>query len=387
MIVEVVVNPVHREAPHALERVRRLCARAGLQVRTRWTSLARPHADTASEAALTVVIGGDGTLREVAGRLTADPAWAGVLLPVPTGTASLFALNAGIRTTQQGLALLEEYLEVRHQEEWHPGEGHLDEGPTGATRIRRFDVGWADLVRPDGRRTGELPFLVTAGLGRSGETVQRTPGWAKARLGAAGYGIGALSQLGAAQVEVAVHRDVQGAARDSTSAGLSALHRVWALEFGLIRRIPWGITVFPHGGPGGLAGLQVALAEAGGGLGVKQAQAGTDPASRDGRPVTGCREWGSGALRLLRRSPAWLRIARAGLRGGHADVGELRLWSAPTARVTASRPVAVHLDGEAAGRAVEARLRVAAGALRVVVPVRANPTDASATASPTGVPG
>jgi hypothetical protein len=253
-------------------------------------------------------------------------------------------------------------------------------------------VGWADLVRPDGRRTGELPFLVTAGLGRSGETVQRTPGWAKARLGAAGYGIGALSQLGAEQVDVAVQRVVQGSETETTSAtavdsgDVSALDQAWALEFGLIRRIPWGITIFPHGGPGGLAGLQVAFAEAGGGLGVKPTQAGTDPASRDGRPVTGYREWGSGALRLLRRSPAWLRIARAGLRGGHADVGELRLWSAPTARVTASRPVAVHLDGEAAGRAVEARLRVAAGALRVVVPARANPTDVSATASPTGVP-
>lgn len=313
MSVEVVVNPVHPEAREVLDRVRQLCARVGVPVHVRRTSIARPHADAAAGADLTVVVGGDGTLREVAGRLVPDPAWTGVLLPVPTGTASLFALNAGIDSQAQGLALLEEWL-------------------AGTASILRCDVGWADLERPGGARTGDLPFLVTAGLGRSGSTVQGTPGWAKARLGAAGYGVGALAQLGAAQMRLQI---------DETAPG-----GVWAVEFGLIRRIPWGITVFPHGGiaTGTLAGLLVTFGESGDGL-------------------------GGGVLRLLRRTGAWARIARAGLRGGHEQVRALRLWTTTSARVAAAWPVAAHLDGEAAGMIVSARLRVSAGALPVVVPV------------------
>lgn len=74
-------------------------------------------------------------------------------------------------------------------------------------------------------------------------------------------------------------------------------------------------------------------------------------------------------MRLLRRSGAWGRVFRAGLRGGHQQVDALRLWTAESARVTASRPVVAHLDGEAVGYMLSAQLRVAAGALPVVVPV------------------
>src|SRR5699024_12029067 len=80
--------------------------------------------------------------------------------------------------------------------------------------VLHCDVGWADFERPGGSRSGDLPFLVTAGMGRSGATVQATPGWAKDRLGAAGYGIGALGQLGASHVPLTDRKSVvQGEGR------------------------------------------------------------------------------------------------------------------------------------------------------------------------------
>lgn len=350
MIVEVLVNPVHREAAPVLARVRELSVRAGATPRVRRTSIARPHADASPEAALTVVVGGDGTLREVAGRLVADPAWRGAVLPVPTGTATLFALNAGIRSTEQGLALLEGYL-------------------AGGAALLHCDVGWADLERLGGSWSGDLPFLVTAGVGASAATVQATPGWAKDRLGAAGYGIGALGRLGASQAPLTLGCRDDGPEPPPANDTGSGAASVWAVEFGLIRRIPWGITVFPHGGitTGTLAGMAVTFEEIGGGLGGGGAQPGRPADARLG-PHRHPRRSSASAVRLLRRSGAWGRVFRAGLYGGHEQADALRLWTAESARVTAPRPVAAHLDGEAVGHVLSARLRVACGALPVVVP-------------------
>jgi diacylglycerol kinase family enzyme len=347
---------VHREAAPALARVRELCVRAGAVPRVRRTSIARPHADASPDADLTVVVGGDGTLREVAGRLVADPAWRGAVLPVPTGTATLFALNAGIRSTEHGLALLEDLLVQSRP------------GTADAARVLHCDVGWADLERAGGSRSGDLPFLVTAGLGASAATVQATPRWAKDRLGAAGYGIGALGQLGAPQVSLALGCPVDGPEPPLVMEAGPRVASVWAVEFGLIRRIPWGITVFPHGGitTGILAGLAVTFGESGGGLGDGGAQPGWPGGVRLG-PDRHPRRTSTAAMRLVRRSGAWGRVFRAGLCGGHAQADALRLWTAEGARVTAARPVAAHLDGEAVGHVLSARLRVSAGALPVIV--------------------
>ena len=107
---------------------------------------------------------------------------------------------------------------------------------------------------------------------------------------------------------------------------------VWAVEFGNISRIPYGITVFPHGGvqTGALAGLTVA------------------PGSR--------------------AVPSWGRIFRAGFLGGHERVDDLDLMSVTTAQVRSVRPLPVHLDGEAAGLVTALQVRVAPGVLPVVVP-------------------
>ena len=358
MNVDVLVNPVHREAAPVLARVRELIVRAGAAPRVHRTSIARPHADASPDADLTVVVGGDGTLREVAGRLVADPAWRGAILPAPTGTATLFALNAGIRSTEQVLRVLDDLLvQSRH-------------GTADTASVLHCDVGWADLERPGGSRSGDLPFLVTAGMGRSGATVQATPGWAKDRLGAAGYGIGALGQLGASHVPLTLECRGEGSGSERANEAAPRIDSVWAVEFGLIQRIPWGITVFPHGGitTGTLAGLTVTFGESGCGLGGGGAQPGRPGDARLG-PHRQPQRTSAGAVRLLRRSGAWGRVFRAGLRGGHQQVDALRLWTAESARVTASRPVVAHLDGEAVGYMLSARLRVAAGALPVVVPV------------------
>lgn len=315
MSVDVIVNPVHPEGLQACERVQALCARTGVPVRVRPTSIARPYGNPDPEAALTVVIGGDGTLREVAGALVGAPGWRGALLPVPTGTADIFALNVGIRRTADGLRVLEETL------------GDVGTAPS----VIRCDIGWASLERAGGgalaggRTSAEQPFLVSAGIGHSGGALLRTPAWAKDIGGAAGYGVGALTRLAAGPLPVTVSAG-EGASRVDRDLG------VWAVEFGNISRIPYGITVFPHGGvqTGALAGLTVV------------------PRSR--------------------AVPSWGRIFRAGFFGGHDRVDDLDLMSVTSARVRSVRPLPVHLDGEAAGLVTALQVRVAPAVLPVVVP-------------------
>ena len=328
MSVDVIVNPVHPEGLQACERVQALCARTGVPVRVRPTSIARPHGGPDPEAALTVVIGGDGTLREVAGALVSAPDWHGALLPVPTGTADLFALNVGIRRTADGLKVLEEMLR--------------DE--SSAPSVIHCDLGWASLERAGGgalaggRTSVDQPFLVSAGIGHSGGALLRTPAWAKEVGGAAGYGVGALTRLAAGPLRVTISA---GEGTDRVDRDLGA----WAVEFGNISRIPYGITVFPHGGvtTGDLAGLLVVP--------------GSDreaPSARTGRAV--------------RSVPSWWRIFRAGFLGGHERVGDLDLMSVTSARVRSCLPLPVHLDGEAAGLVTVLQVRVVPGVLPVVVP-------------------
>lgn len=334
MSVDVIVNPVHPEGLHACRRVQALCARAGVPVRVRHTSIARPHADPAPEAALTVAIGGDGTLREVAGALVRAPSWRGALLPIPTGTADLFALNVGIRRAADGLRVLEDVLLNATPEGAGAGVGSSASsgassgtGAASASATVRCDVGWARLERAGARTSAavEQPFLVTAGIGHSGGVLLRTPGWAKALGGAAGYGVGALTRLAAEPLPVSL----------STGEGVDRVDRdlgVWAAEFGNIAHVPYGITVFPHGGvrTGTLAGLVVA------------------PRSR--------------------AVPSWGSIFRAGFLGGHERVADLDLARVTTARVRSRRPLPAHLDGEAVGLVTGLRVRVTPGALPIVVP-------------------
>lgn len=328
MTVDVIVNPVHREALDASTRVQGLCARAGAAVRVRTTSIARPHADPDPHARLTVVVGGDGTFRAVAGVLLQDPRWDGAILPVPTGTASLFALNAGMRTTAHGLDLLASYLSTAE-------EGTREE--PGWT-LMRCDVGWARIQRADGRTTSAVPFLVSAGIGHSGATLLHTPHWAKTLLGAAGYGVGAIGRLGAGTVSLRV--------RTRAGEPESQMHDgVWAAEFGNIGRIPTGITVFPHGGvdTGSLAGLLVSFAG-------------------------GEHDYPMRLRHLWRRLSGWGSVFRAGFRGGHEHVDALRLWTTTAAHVTAEVPLAAHLDGESVGMVTGLRLRLVPEELPVVVP-------------------
>ena len=366
MSVEVIVNPVHPEGLQACERVQALCARADVPVRVRPTSIARPHGDPAPEAALTVVIGGDGTLREVAGAVVAAPSWRGALLPVPTGTADLFALNVGIRRTADGLRVLEDVLG----------------GEVTSRSVIHCDLGWATLERAGGgasaggtasvggRTSAEQPFLVNAGIGHSGGALLRTPGWAKDVGGASGYGVGALTRLTASPLPVTVSAG-EGADRVDRDLG------VWAVEFGNISHIPYGITVFPHGGvrTGELAGLLVVPSS-----GREESSAGAW-SSVGARPSTGtkpCVRTGSVARTVLgarsvpaaRTVPSWGRIFQAGICGGHERVDDLDLMSVTSARVRSIRPLPVHLDGEAAGLVTSLQVRVAPEALPVVVPNR-----------------
>lgn len=363
MNVDVVVNPVHAEALHALTRVQGLCASAGAAARVRMTSIARPHGGADAGADLTVVIGGDGTLREVAGRLTAARVWRGALLPVPTGTASLFALNAGIASTAQGLRVLAQWLTDSSRTTREGMTARDTPAGQGWTTLHA-DLGLARVGRMDGRWSPPLAFLVSAGIGNSGATILRTPARAKRLLGAAGYGVGALRPLHAPSPSLRV--------------GPDAATCIWTVEWGLVSRIPFGITVFPHGGldSGDLAGLLVRFP----GEADQPAGARTE-ASEDGAPAAGTGsgpggvrvgsdDAGTPTARLIRRLPGWGRITRAGLCGGHMEVPELQLWRTTEARVRADRAVPAHVDGESVGLVMGLAVSCSPARLPIIVPSR-----------------
>ncbi|WP_291795206.1 diacylglycerol kinase family protein [Brevibacterium sp.] len=345
--VALVVNPIHRRGRRVARALVALCRDHAATVRVHLTSPARPAGRGLLAGAeeprpdLVAAVGGDGTVREVAGALSRE----GVcipLLPVPTGTADLYALNVGIRSAAHAGALLEEFL--RAAGEGHgaarrasadrrsgaAGQGSVT-GSDGARRVlaaaRDCDLGLIRFVRPDGGRTPEIPFLVDAGMGGSAQALLRTPALAKRLLGAGGYAVGAARVL----LRPPVQFDIRMPGNLPEAAPRSTHLSAWSVELGGIRSVPGRITVFPHGGPGtgGLALLAVR-----------------------GEAVP----W------------RWPQVFAAGFRGGYGGSAVLHRESASAAEVRAEHPVPVHVDGEDAGWASAATVRVLPGALAVLAP-------------------
>lgn len=171
----VVVNPVARHAREAQDLV---CAEAQ---RLGWpaplvlpTTVSDPGRGQAREACrrgadLVVVVGGDGTVRQVAHELAGTPV---ALAVIPLGTANLFARN---------LRLAPRPLAASVQVALH--------GPRA-----RVDVGSAELTTRQGLR--EESFLVLAGIGHDALTVHRVPPVLKRRVGWLAYlGPAALTML------------------------------------------------------------------------------------------------------------------------------------------------------------------------------------------------
>ncbi|OLT23674.1 hypothetical protein BJF81_10005 [Ornithinimicrobium sp. CNJ-824] len=181
--VTVVVNPVARGSRAAVETVRQACAATGRgDPVVLPTTVEEPGGPQAVEAvrrgtSRIVVVGGDGTVRHVAGAL-ADEGSAGPGRPtglgvVPAGTANLFARGAA--------------LPLR---DLRSAAGLAVSGPARPT-----DLGRALLRTADGRTLVE-PFLVVAGVGHDAATLAAVRPDAKHRLRWLAYFVPGLGRLG-----------------------------------------------------------------------------------------------------------------------------------------------------------------------------------------------
>ncbi|HET8594074.1 MAG TPA: diacylglycerol kinase family protein, partial [Intrasporangium sp.] len=152
MRVAVVGNPVRDPDRVAVAAVEASCRSRGWpDPVVAWTTVAQPggpQARSATEdgADLVVVIGGDGTVREVAGALAGTGVRLGI---VPRGTANLFARNLRLP-----------YLSLRRSV-----AVALDGVP------HDVDLGRARWGRPDGA-VGEGAFVVMAGIGQDARTIE-----------------------------------------------------------------------------------------------------------------------------------------------------------------------------------------------------------------------
>ena len=147
-------------------------ARASEALRARGVEPVGP--DCTDHIDLVLVLGGDGTIRHVAGELAGSGVPLGIL---PTGTGNLLARNLGLPI----------------------GSGVRDLASIAITgRSRRIDVGWVEADGPSLEQTaaiariapdshafaGSTPFLVIAGMGfdaavmhSAGRGLKRTMGW------------------------------------------------------------------------------------------------------------------------------------------------------------------------------------------------------------------
>ena len=147
----VVVNPLARRASSAVAEVVGQCYRMGIDAPR---SLATTREETGSQQArqaveagadVVLVIGGDGTVRQVARELAGTGIRLGI---VALGSGNVLAYNLGLTSldlrTKVAIAL---------------------SGPS-----TELDLGWARLQTVDGRQLDE-PFLTMAGIGRDAKSI------------------------------------------------------------------------------------------------------------------------------------------------------------------------------------------------------------------------
>ncbi|MGN6753163.1 MAG: diacylglycerol/lipid kinase family protein [Intrasporangium sp.] len=213
MRLAVVANPVRDPARAAVAALEAGCRSRGWpEPVVAWTTVAAPGGTQARAAAedgadLVVVVGGDGTVREVAGALAGTGVPLGI---VPRGTANLFARNLRLP-----YASLRRSVAVA-----------LDGVP------RDVDLGRARWGRPDGA-VREGPFVVMAGVGQDARTIELVRPALKKHIRWVAYFVPALATLGAPLLPMRFRRD----------DGPMEEGRLWCLLAGSVGRIPLGVEV------------------------------------------------------------------------------------------------------------------------------------------------
>ncbi len=221
--VGVVLNPVARRAGPALARLGAACRERGQEIiDVLTTTVAEPGGPQAARllaagADRVVVLGGDGTVREVAEVLAGSGATLGI---VPLGTANLVARNLGLSL----------------------GDGPAPVATALGGEIRDVDVGRVayEQLGPAGTvRSPERVFLVVVGLGYDGEAVARTGPRLKRVAGWTSYIVVGARHLASRGHRLTLQVD-GGAPREL---------RAWTVLVGVAGRIPLGIDLFPEAAP------------------------------------------------------------------------------------------------------------------------------------------
>ena len=218
MQVTAVLNPIKPQACEARSVLPAACAEADWpEAEIVETTIDRPGGSQAQEAVadgaeLVIAMGGDGTVREVAQGVAGTGVQFGV---VPLVTANLFARNMGILPNRLGIVV----RMALH--------GMLARVDLGLAAFREFPgVGpWS----------GELPFLVMAGIGQDARTVVETRDGLKGRLGWLAYLESGARHLFNDPIRMRISVD------DDPPEEVTA----WTILAGNCGRIPAGIEVFP----------------------------------------------------------------------------------------------------------------------------------------------
>ena len=314
----VVVHPAKPRSAQALAAVRRAVRRRGWpEPLVAETTVGAPGADQVAElltagADRIVAIGGDGTVREVAGALSRTGPLADVvpLGVVPTGTANLWSRTVG---------LTEHSIEVAV-------ELALD-GP-----VRDCDLAWVTVTGADGSaRTHDV--AVVAGVGMDAEAFAATGDEHKERVGWLAY-FAALGRR-AVGAPVTVRLGLGSGSGKGSEPGSEREEQVRTVLIGNCRVLPLGLPLMPSASmeDGRLDVLVVAPRTVLGWLGV-------------------------GAGLLTRRRGGWTGLRTHRARHVTVDLAE---------------PTAVHVDGDPVGDAVRLELGVRPAA--VLVRTRAGARD------------
>lgn len=209
MSIAVIVNPAARSSAAALRVLRRQALRLARPLIVFKTTPDHSGAKQARQALELkaeeiIVVGGDGTLRQVAGVLGGTGVPLGVM---PTGTGNIFGRNLGLRP--------------------HQHECNARIALAGAVRF--VDLGWVKI-----NNRVMQPFLVMVGLGRDVEVVEavETVGRASKRLlGWRAYAKSGLAKMFADPMQFDLpERTILG----------------WTLLVGNVPIVPSGARIFPR---------------------------------------------------------------------------------------------------------------------------------------------
>lgn len=221
--VGVIINPIVSRATEAAGELLRQTAAAGIEREEYLTTRKSPGEQQTKDALangadLIVVIGGDGTVRRVAGALAGSDVPLAVL---PAGSGNVLARNLGLSPNELDMAV-----------------AHALAAPA-----LPVDLGWAKLTTAEqnddqdaARPSAQEPFMVMAGIGRDAQTVASTRAFLKRRWGWGAYAESGIRHALAGTLPMTVQFD------DANQREIDT----WTLLAGLVPYVPAGIRVFPQ---------------------------------------------------------------------------------------------------------------------------------------------